>query len=175
MKIYKKVSSPSLWGSLSLAATFWWALWKEEYWNCCEGHVRARALIVRNDISFGEHMSSTAQMRKTGARKEQMGSRWLEVCVLWQDHLSLPSSLHSFLRTNVDPTFWWVLIHHIYTQPRNPSKRWYPPQSLSLPHQSIFKMCHTLGDRPIWWKQFFNWGSLFPGNSSLCQVEKKKN
>jgi hypothetical protein len=44
-----------------------------------------------------------------------------------------------------------------------------------LPYQpSIKKMTHKLAHRPIWWRHFLSWGSILPGHSWLCQVNKKK-
>lgn len=45
----------------------------------------------------------------------------------------------------------------------------------TIPHQSFIKKMHLLSYlRPVWWKHFLNWVSLFPDNCSLCQAEKTK-
>lgn len=44
----------------------------------------------------------------------------------------------------------------------------------ALLYQSwIKKMSYTLIHRTVQWRQFLNWGSLFPDDPRLCQVEKK--
>lgn len=37
---------------------------------------------------------------------------------------------------------------------------------------AIKKMFHRHSHRSIWWRQFFNWISVFQSDSSLCQVDK---
>lgn len=60
-------------------------------------------------------------------------------------------------------------------QPRNPCPDVTPPTvSLNLPHEWLIKkITQRLAYRPTWWKYFFDWGFLFPDDSSLCQVDKK--
>jgi hypothetical protein len=49
-----------------------------------------------------------------------------------------------------------------------------PTVAWALPHQSlILKMSHRLACRPNWLQHFLNWGSLFPSDSSLHQVDTK--
>jgi hypothetical protein len=33
-------------------------------------------------------------------------------------------------------------------------------------------MSHGLAHRPIWLEHFLSWSSLFPNDSSLCQMKK---
>lgn len=42
-----------------------------------------------------------------------------------------------------------------------------PSVGLSILHQlAMRKMPHRHASRPVWWRQLFDWGSLFPGGSS---------
>lgn len=46
----------------------------------------------------------------------------------------------------------------------------------SLPYssqQSLIKKTLSLEYKPIWWKDFLNWGSFFPDDSGPCQVDIK--
>lgn len=50
-----------------------------------------------------------------------------------------------------------------------------PTVGRAFPYQSLIeKMPHGLVYRPVWWRQFLMWGSLFPDGSSLCQLDKTK-
>lgn len=43
----------------------------------------------------------------------------------------------------------------------------------ALQYQSLIRKMHwRLTYRPIWWRQFLNWGLSFPDVSVLCQVDK---
>ena len=48
-----------------------------------------------------------------------------------------------------------------------------PKTGWILPQQSFIKKIPTRqAQRLTWWRQFLKWGSLLPGGSSLCQVDK---
>lgn len=54
-----------------------------------------------------------------------------------------------------------------------PALGWYCSVGWLLLYQlAIKKMPHRHVHMPIWWKQFLNWGSLFPGDFGLWQVDK---
>jgi hypothetical protein len=52
----------------------------------------------------------------------------------------------------------------------------WPTMSWVLAYQSLIKkMFHRLAYRPILWSHFLNWSSIFPDDSSLCQVDNEPN
>lgn len=54
------------------------------------------------------------------------------------------------------------------SQPRDDTcPQWAKPSQINQ------KMYHRLACRPIWWRHFLYWHSLFPNGSSLCEVDIK--
>lgn len=54
------------------------------------------------------------------------------------------------------------------------SSLWHNSQWVSLSHINhlSIKCMHRLAQRPVWWMQFLKEGSLCPGVSSFCKVDK---
>lgn len=49
-----------------------------------------------------------------------------------------------------------------------------PTMGQAFSHQLTAKKCpQQTCPWASWWRQFFSWGSLFPGITSLCQVDKR--
>lgn len=54
--------------------------------------------------------------------------------------------------------------------PKSPALGWHSPQGVGPSDINQGRHCF----RPIWWSQFFLWASLFPADSSLCQIDNKQ-
>lgn len=67
----------------------------------------------------------------------------------------------------------WLVYAAFYTTRTTCLGTALPTEGWALPHQSITKKrSHRHAHRPVWGIQFYNWGILFLGDSSLCQWEE---